>query len=157
MLEYLFSGITLHFKILIWLTIIILIHKYISHPSREIAGDRPCIPFCIEYQILYSPERVLYSVSCWINVNWMIVVKSFNLFKIRANIKWTHYSDSIHSSLSALLSPRIFSLIYCCCVSIIFVICICPPGALIWLIKDEVLEAFNNYHSIYIYSTWDRI
>jgi Kef-type K+ transport system membrane component KefB len=40
MLEFFFSGITLHFKILIWLTIIILIHKYISHPSHEIAGDQ---------------------------------------------------------------------------------------------------------------------
>ena len=26
------------------------------------------------------------------------------------------------------ISPRIFSLMYCCCVSIIIVICICPPG-----------------------------
>jgi hypothetical protein len=25
--------------------------------------------------------------------------------------------------------------LYCCCVSIIIVICICPPGALIWLIN----------------------
>ena len=33
------------------------------------------------------------------------------------------------------ISPRIFSLMYCCCVSIIIVICICPPGALIWLIN----------------------
>jgi hypothetical protein len=33
------------------------------------------------------------------------------------------------------ISPRIFKLIYCCCVSIIIVICICPPGALIWLIN----------------------
>jgi hypothetical protein len=33
------------------------------------------------------------------------------------------------------ISSRIFSLMYCCCVSIIFVICICPPGALIWLIN----------------------
>ena len=32
-------------------------------------------------------------------------------------------------------SPWIFSLMYCCCVSIIFVNCICPPGALIWLIN----------------------
>jgi hypothetical protein len=24
---------------------------------------------------------------------------------------------------------------YCCCVSILIVICICPPGALIWLIN----------------------
>jgi hypothetical protein len=31
------------------------------------------------------------------------------------------------------ISPRIFSLIYGCCVSIIIVICICPHGALIWL------------------------
>jgi hypothetical protein len=29
----------------------------------------------------------------------------------------------------------LFRLIYCCCVSIIIVICICPPGALIWLIN----------------------
>jgi hypothetical protein len=29
------------------------------------------------------------------------------------------------------ISPRIFSLMSCCCVSIIIVICICPPGALI--------------------------
>ena len=33
------------------------------------------------------------------------------------------------------ISPRIFSLMYCCFVSIIIVICICPPGALIWLIN----------------------
>ena len=33
------------------------------------------------------------------------------------------------------ISPRIFSLMYCCCVSIIIVICICPPEALIWLIN----------------------
>jgi hypothetical protein len=33
------------------------------------------------------------------------------------------------------ISPQIFSLMYCCCVSIRFVICICPPGALIWLIN----------------------
>ena len=33
------------------------------------------------------------------------------------------------------ISPRIFSLMYCCCVSIIIVICICLPGALIWLIN----------------------
>ena len=33
------------------------------------------------------------------------------------------------------ISPRIFSLMYCCCVSIINVICVCPPGALIWLIN----------------------
>jgi hypothetical protein len=31
----------------------------------------------------------------------------------------------------AILSKRM----YCCCVSIIIVICICPPGALIWLIN----------------------
>jgi hypothetical protein len=28
------------------------------------------------------------------------------------------------------ISPRIFSLMYCCCVSIIIVICLCPPGGL---------------------------
>jgi hypothetical protein len=33
------------------------------------------------------------------------------------------------------ISPRIFSLMYCWCVSIIIVICICPPGALIWLLN----------------------
>jgi hypothetical protein len=33
------------------------------------------------------------------------------------------------------ISPRTFSLMYCCCVSIIIVICICSPGALIWLIN----------------------
>jgi hypothetical protein len=33
------------------------------------------------------------------------------------------------------ISPRIFSLMYCCCVSIIIVICIFLPGALIWLIN----------------------
>jgi hypothetical protein len=33
------------------------------------------------------------------------------------------------------ISPRIFSLMYFCCVSIIIVICICPPGALIWLLN----------------------
>jgi hypothetical protein len=33
------------------------------------------------------------------------------------------------------ISPRIFSLMYCCCVSIIIVICMCPPVALIWLIN----------------------
>ena len=33
------------------------------------------------------------------------------------------------------ISPRIFRLIYCCCVSTIIVICICPHGALIWLIN----------------------
>ena len=32
-------------------------------------------------------------------------------------------------------SPWIFSLMYCCCVSITFVNCIWPPGALIWLIN----------------------
>ena len=42
------------------------------------------------------------------------------------------------------ISPRIFSLMYCCCVSIIIVICICPPGALIWLI--------NLFYSILFYS-----
>jgi hypothetical protein len=39
------------------------------------------------------------------------------------------------------ISPRIFSLMYCCCVSIIIVICICPPGALIRLI--------NLFHNIF--------
>jgi hypothetical protein len=34
--------------------------------------------------------------------------------------------------------------LYCCCVSIIIVICICPPGALIWLI--------NLFYSILFYS-----
>jgi hypothetical protein len=29
------------------------------------------------------------------------------------------------------ISPRIFNLMYCWCVSIIIVICICPPGALV--------------------------
>ena len=33
------------------------------------------------------------------------------------------------------ISPRIFSLMYCCCVSKIIVICLCPPGDLIWLIN----------------------
>ena len=33
------------------------------------------------------------------------------------------------------ISPQIFSLMYCCCVSIIIVIYICPPGTLIWLIN----------------------
>jgi hypothetical protein len=34
------------------------------------------------------------------------------------------------------ISPRIFSLMYCCFVSIIIgFFCICPPGALIWLIN----------------------
>ena len=42
------------------------------------------------------------------------------------------------------ISPRIFKLIYCCCVSIIIVICLCPPGALIWLI--------NLFYSILFYS-----
>ena len=32
-------------------------------------------------------------------------------------------------------SPWIFSLMYCCCVSIIFVNCIYPPVALLWLIN----------------------
>jgi hypothetical protein len=41
------------------------------------------------------------------------------------------------------ISPRIFSLMYCCCVSIVFVICICPPGALIWLIN---LFLFSFYY-----------
>ena len=39
------------------------------------------------------------------------------------------------SQLFSDISPRIFSLMYCCCVSIIIVICICPPRALIWLIN----------------------
>ena len=30
------------------------------------------------------------------------------------------------------ISPRIVSLMSCCCVSIIIVICICPPGTLIF-------------------------
>ena len=42
------------------------------------------------------------------------------------------------------ISPRIFSLMYCCCVSIIIVICICPPGALIWLINISILHPSKN-------------
>ena len=39
--------------------------------------------------------------------------------------------------------------LYCCCVSIIIVICICPPGALIWLINlflfsISVVEEINS-------------
>ena len=33
------------------------------------------------------------------------------------------------------ISSRIFSLMYCCCVSIIIVVCICSPVTLIWLIN----------------------
>ena len=42
-------------------------------------------------------------------------------------------------------SPWIFSL-KCFCVSIIFVNCICPPGALIWLIN---LFHFISYYILY--------
>ena len=51
------------------------------------------------------------------------------------------------------ISPRIFSLMYCCCVSIIFVICICPPGALIWLINLFLFHTDKNkiykYHFLF--------
>ena len=44
------------------------------------------------------------------------------------------------------ISPRIFSLMYCCCVSIIFVICICPPGG-----PDLVNKLISISISISIY------
>ena len=44
------------------------------------------------------------------------------------------------------ISPRIFRLIYCC-VSIIIVICICPPGALIWLINLFLFLFLSSYQS----------
>ena len=51
------------------------------------------------------------------------------------------------------ISPRIFSLMYCCCVSIIFVICICPPGALIRLINLFLFHTDKNkiykYHFLF--------
>ena len=48
------------------------------------------------------------------------------------------------------ISPRIFSLMYCCCVSIIIVICICHPGAMIWLINLFLfLFLFNKGRSPY--------
>jgi hypothetical protein len=40
----------------------------------------------------------------------------------------------------------IFSLMYCCCVSIIFVNCICPTGALIWLINLYYTISGSQYH-----------
>jgi hypothetical protein len=43
--------------------------------------------------------------------------------------------------------PWIFSLMYCCCVSIIFVNCICPPGALIWLINLFLFLLNSNMFS----------
>ena len=42
----------------------------------------------------------------------------------------------------------IFSLMYCCCVSIIFVNCICPPGALLWLI-NLFLFLFTKAHILF--------
>ena len=47
-------------------------------------------------------------------------------------------------------TPWIFSLMYCCCVSIIFVNCICPPGALIWLINLFLfLFLFTKAHILF--------
>jgi hypothetical protein len=44
--------------------------------------------------------------------------------------------DYFHTFMTIIdISPRIFSLMYCCCVSIIIVIFMCPPVALIWLIN----------------------
>ena len=33
---------------------------------------------------------------------------------------------------------------YCCCVSIIIVICICPPGSMIWLINLFLYDSVKN-------------
>ena len=46
------------------------------------------------------------------------------------------------------ISPRIFSLMYGCCVSIIIVICICPHGALIWLINLFYISISYMYKHI---------
>ena len=47
-------------------------------------------------------------------------------------------------------TPWIFSLMYCCCVSIIFVNCIFPPGALIWLINLFLfLFLFTKAHILF--------
>jgi hypothetical protein len=71
------------------------------------------------------------------------------------NIVWNMARDQsfwITSSEHQIIdiSPRIFKLIYSCCVSIIIVICICPPGALIWLINLFLflflfINGINNY------------
>jgi hypothetical protein len=60
------------------------------------------------------------------------------------------------------ISSRIFSLMYCWCVSIIIVICICPPGALIWLINlflynTKVGAPDRKLGSIYVYNYRTRV
>ena len=44
-----------------------------------------------------------------------------------------------------MLCINLNSYLYCCCVSIIILICICPPGALIWLINLFFLFIFNIF------------
>ena len=76
MLEFFFQAS--HFRCIILSDRIISCSLFADH-----------VPFCIEYQILYSSTCFIFCLmlnKCKLND----IVKSFNLFKIRANIKWTH-------------------------------------------------------------------
>jgi hypothetical protein len=82
-------------------------------------------------------------VSCRLVMNHLIYMYMFSLIPPHIYVSkcmyvYVHISHFLHECACTTIidiSPRIFRLIYCCCVSIIIVICICPPGALIWLIN----------------------
>jgi hypothetical protein len=88
-----------------------LIYVYVlSNPPREV--------FFVCFVCLFTLHHYIYVSMC------MYVYVHISLFL--PECACTTIIDT---------SPWIFSLMYCCCVSIIFVNCICPPGALIWLIN----------------------
>jgi hypothetical protein len=50
---------------------------------------------------------------------------------VEIKIKWIKRKQMTHENTyrdDIDISPRIFSLMYCCFVSVIIVICVCPPG-----------------------------
>jgi hypothetical protein len=92
-------------------------------------------------------SRIIYILKCILfkklsGANHLIYMYMFSLTPPHIYVSKCMYIY-VHISLSLPecacttiidISKRIFSLIYCC-VSIIIVICICPPWALIWLIN----------------------
>ena len=93
-------------------------------------------------------DCLLFSTVCftWYNLS---LFSSLNLSEVVLWC-WNCMNDLMKSDLkmSSLNKRTTYHIhncyLYCCCVSIIIVICICPPGALIWLI--------NLFYSILFYS-----
>ena len=94
-------------------------------PSREIF----CLFVCSLFIIIYICEYVCVRLCAYVHISLFL-----------PECACTTIIDTSHREY--------YSLMYCCCVSIIFVNCICPPGALIWLI-NLFLFLFTKAHILF--------